>query len=107
MTKEYFRIEIMETQEVIECLPGETILLAVRKLGKKGIPLGCSGGGCGVCKIQIHAGRYETGKMSRAHISLEDLGKGIVLACKTKPLSNLRIAVLGKVKNNVLGDTHS
>lgn len=107
MTKKYFRIEIMETQEVIECLPGETILLAVRKLGKKSIPLGCSGGGCGVCKIQIHTGRYETGKMSRAHISLEDANKGIALACKTKPLSDLRITVLGKVKNNLLEDMKS
>jgi len=35
MDRNYFRIEITETQEVIECLPEETILLAVRKLGKK------------------------------------------------------------------------
>ncbi len=103
MDKNYFRIEIVETQEIIECLPEETILLAVRKLGKKGIPLGCYGGGCGVCKIHIESGRYEIiGKMSRAHVSVEDEAQGFALACKTKPLSDLRITVAGKMKKKVL-----
>ncbi|WP_237717053.1 2Fe-2S iron-sulfur cluster-binding protein [Cupriavidus basilensis] len=49
-------------------------------LGKRGIPAGCRGGGCGVCKVRIEAGRYHTAKMSRACLSeAEDRGVAAAL----------------------------
>jgi len=40
--------------------------------------------------------------MSRAHVSVEDEAQGFALACKTRPLSDLRITVEGKMKKKVL-----
>ena len=60
----------------------------------KVIPVGCRGGGCGVCRIRILAGEYEARKMSRKHIPEEDQAKGIVLACRIYPRSALSIEVL-------------
>jgi ferredoxin len=60
----------------------------------KVIPVGCRGGGCGVCRIRVIAGEFEAKKMSRKHIPLEDQQRGIVLACRVFPRSNLEIEVL-------------
>jgi len=57
------------------------------------IPVGCRGGGCGICRIRILTGRYESKKMSRKHISEDDQARGIVLACRIYPLSELKIEV--------------
>jgi ferredoxin len=66
-------------------------------LGRKGIPVGCRGGGCGVCKVRVLQGVYHTRKMSRACISDEEELRGVVLACKLFPESDLRVKVLGKM----------
>ena len=58
------------------------------------IPVGCRGGGCGVCRIRILSGDYEAKKMSRKHIPEEDQARGIVLACRIYPRSELEIEVL-------------
>lgn len=60
----------------------------------KVISVGCHGGGCGVCCVQILAGEFETKKMSRKHIPLEHQEQGIVLACRVYPRSDLEIEVL-------------
>ena len=57
---------------------------------------GCCGGGCGVCRMHIDAGRYEKVKrMSRAHVSGEDENNGTVLLCCVQPRSDL---VLSKIE---------
>ncbi len=60
----------------------------------KVIPVGCRGGGCGVCRIRVHAGEYEAKKMSRKHIPEEAQAQGIALACRVYPQSELSIEVL-------------
>lgn len=60
----------------------------------KVIPVGCRGGGCGVCRIRIVGGEYEAKKMSRKHISEDEQAAGIVLACRVFPRSDLEIEVL-------------
>ena len=75
------------------------------RLGKKGIPSGCHGGGCGVCKIEITSGDYETKKMSRAHISETEEAMGIVLACRVFPRSDIKLMVVGQLRKNVLRTT--
>ena len=57
------------------------------------IPVGCRGGGCGICRIEVLSGDYEALKMSRKHIPKEDQARGIVLACRVFPRSDLSIEV--------------
>lgn len=63
------------------------------------IPVGCRGGGCGVCRVRVITGVYEARKMSRKHITEEDQAAGIVLACRVFPRSALDIEVLPVEKN--------
>ena len=58
------------------------------------IPIGCRGGGCGICRIRVLEGEYETSKMSRKHVPEEDEARGIALACRVYPRSALSIEVL-------------
>lgn len=99
--KVFHQVTIVETGEVYRCREDETLLAGMERLGKRGIPVGCRGGGCGVCKVQVEAGEYSKRVMSRAYVSAEEEAAGIVLACRVKPLSDIRLAVLGKMKKNV------
>jgi ferredoxin len=71
-------------------------------LGRKGIPVGCRGGGCGVCKVEITSGQYTKRVMSRDHVTAEEEARGCVLACRVKPLSDISLKVVGKMKKNVV-----
>lgn len=97
----YFTVVIEETGESYRCPESRTVLEGMEALGKKGIPVGCRGGGCGVCKIEIVAGSYSKRVMSRDHVSEEEEAADIVLACRVKPTSDLRLKVLGQMKKNV------
>ncbi len=97
-----YEVVIEETDESFYCKEGQTILSAMAAMGKRGIPSGCHGGGCGVCKIQIIEGEVETKSMSSEHVSKTDIEQGKILACRTTPESNIRLKVLGKMSKNVL-----
>lgn len=98
-TGERHRVELAQTGETYDCLPDENILHGMARLGRRGIPIGCLNGGCGICKIAIETGNWRsTGPMSRAHISAEEEARGIVLACRAAPCTDIRIAVLGKMQ---------
>jgi len=100
--KQSFMVTIENTGESFSCQSHQHVLSAMSRMGKKGIPSGCHGGGCGVCKVQINAGTYETKKMSRAHISVEEEVSGCVLACRVFPRTDLRLTVIGKLQKNIL-----
>ena len=104
--KQPFVVTIENTEEGFSCQSHQHVLSAMSRMGKKGIPSGCHGGGCGVCKVQINAGTYETKKMSRAHISVEEEASGCVLACRVFPRSDLRLSVIGKLQKNILKKTN-
>ncbi|WP_416053216.1 2Fe-2S iron-sulfur cluster binding domain-containing protein [Cupriavidus basilensis] len=84
-------VEIAGSGQCYPCAPEQNLLRAMEALGKRGIPAGCRGGGCGVCKVRIEAGRYRTGKMSRACLSEAEEVSGFVLACKAFPDSDIRL----------------
>lgn len=67
----------------------------MESIGRKGIPVGCRGGGCGICRVLIVEGQVEARQMSRTQVTLDDEGSGIVLACKAKPLNDVRLRPLG------------
>ncbi|MGE3691891.1 MAG: 2Fe-2S iron-sulfur cluster-binding protein [Novosphingobium sp.] len=77
----------LASKQTFGCLDGETLLGAAIRSGRQIIRVGCRAGGCGMCKVRILGGRYETGKMSRAHVSEAEESKGFVLACRTMPSS--------------------
>lgn len=74
------------------CRENETVFRSMCRNQSGPVQHGCCGGGCGVCKMQILSGDYETvSKMSRAHISPEEESAGIVLLCCVEPRSDLKI----------------
>lgn len=97
----YFNVLIEETGESYRCSPGESLLAGMERLGRKGIPVGCRGGGCGVCKVEITSGSYLKRVMSRDYVSVEDEAADRVLACRVRPTSDITLRVLGKMAKNV------
>jgi ferredoxin len=103
-----FQITIENSGETFTCSPDNNVLRAMEQLGRKEIPVGCRGGGCGVCRVQVlDGGEYHTGKMSREQISEDDEAKGICLACKLVPDSDLQLKVVGKWQNQFVTSTSS
>lgn len=97
----YHTVVIEETGESYRCAQNESLLNGMERLGKRGIPVGCRGGGCGVCKIEVLAGSFTKRVMSRDYVSGEDEAAGRVLACRISPTSDIRLRVLGKMARNV------
>lgn len=83
------------------CPAEEAVLVAMERQGLAKIPVGCRGGGCGVCKVKVVEGTYTLGKMSRAQVSEEDEKAGLALACKLYPASPLVLEPLGKLLKRV------
>lgn len=100
----YYYVYVEDQSQSIMCYDNESVLQAMRRHHVKGITYGCYNGGCGVCKIEVLNGEYEiTGKMSRAYISEDEEKSGIVLACKIKPLGEMRVRVIGLTKETLEG----
>lgn len=97
-----FMVTIQETGESFPCRPGQSILEGMASLGRKGIPCGCRGGGCGVCKVEILDGCFSSKPMSRSHVSAQDEQEGRVLACRVYPESDIRLRVLGSMSRTVM-----
>ena len=96
-----FDVVIEDTGESFRCADSRSLLEGMEALGRKGIPVGCRNGGCGVCKVQVSSGTYASRVMSREHVSEEDERCGRVLACRVRPTSDVRLTVIGKMKESV------
>ena len=90
-------VTVKDTDDVFLCDEDKTVLEGMVRLGRRGIPAGCRGGGCGVCKVQVTQGEYEREVMSRQHVSEEDIDNGRVLACRIRPRSDLVVEVIGRM----------
>lgn len=91
------RIHIENCDESYVCADGVDVLRAMECLGRNGIPVGCRGGGCGVCKVRVLRGSYRTDPMSRACVSVAEETEGYALACKLFAIEDLRLHVVGKM----------
>ena len=94
-----FPVTVASSEEQFSCRADQHLLQGMRnfRLGMpmlEAIPVGCRGGGCGICRIRVVDGEYETLKMSRKHVSDDDEANGIALACRVYPRSALTIEVL-------------
>ena len=76
--------------EALPCLRGETVLSAILHSGAR-VFFGCSGGGCGVCKMRLISGHLDGGRYSTAVLSEEERRQGFFLSCQAKPMSDLTI----------------
>lgn len=91
-----YTIVIADTGESFTCTPGQSVLTALERCGRRAIPIGCRGGGCGVCRVEVvGAGAYRALKMSRAQVTSADADAGIALACKLIPEGDLTVRPLG------------
>ncbi|MCG8089634.1 MAG: 2Fe-2S iron-sulfur cluster binding domain-containing protein [Candidatus Thiodiazotropha taylori] len=91
-----FEIYVEDKDARFHCAAEQRLLHAMQAQGLGSIPVGCKGGGCGVCRVQITQGDYETRKMSRNHVSEAEEGQGIVLSCRVIPKSDLRLRLAPK-----------
>ena len=94
--REVYLITLADSGLSFPCAQEQNVLAAMERLGRQGIPVGCRGGGCGICRVQVVAGaHYRTLKMSRAQVSDADRVAGICLACKLIPQGPLTLRALG------------
>jgi ferredoxin len=91
-----FQIAVAETALSFPCRDDQTVLGAMIQARATVVQIGCRGGGCGVCRVQVLEGQYETGTMSHAQIGQSDRDQGIVLSCQLFPRSDLRLRALGR-----------
>ncbi len=94
-------VTIEGTGERYACAEDESLLAAMARLGRRGIPVGCRGGGCGVCKIEVVSGDFMAKAMSRDHVSAEDRDRNLLLACRVFPRGDLSVKVIGKMSRAV------
>lgn len=92
-----FSVLIQDCDVRFSCEAGDNLLRSMEALGRRGIPVGCRGGGCGVCKVRVVEGRFHTRKMSRACLSEQEEADGVVLACRLFAESDLSLQVVGKM----------
>lgn len=96
-TRPKVTVQIMQTDEIYDCATSESLLKGMLRLGRKGIPVGCVNGGCGVCKVHVLEGHCQSlGPISRAHVSAAEEAHGFTLACRVAPLTAVRLEVVGK-----------
>jgi ferredoxin len=92
-----YQVVMADSGTAFRCRPGQSVLEAMAAGGARCIPVGCRGGGCGVCRVQVMTGSYRLGRMSAAVISADEARGGLVLACQLYPLSDLRIVRVPRV----------
>ncbi len=91
-------VTIAQTGERYACAAGESLLAGMAKLGRRGIPVGCLNGGCGVCKVRVlHGAVRKLGPISRAHVSADEEGDGYALACRVVPDGDVELEVAGRL----------
>ena len=91
-----FRIEVLSGDIAFLCHAEQPVLTAMNDAGVRALKIGCRSGGCGVCRVKVMSGRFETGCMSMEHVGEQDRRDRIVLACKLFPRSDLVIAPLAR-----------
>jgi len=90
-------IHVTNTDETYACGDDLDLLRGMEALGRRGIPVGCRGGGCGICKVKITQGEFTTRKMSRAYVSEAEEADGVVLACRCYPRSDIDLVAVEKM----------
>lgn len=88
----------LDTGEQFPCAEDEKVLIAMERAGRKGIQVGCRGGGCGACRVKITAGDYDTMRMGKNYVDENEAAEGFALACRVLPKSDLQMHAAQKPK---------
>lgn len=84
------RITFAPSGVVADCHETDTVL-AVAKANGLNIPSGCTFGLCGTCKIRKLSG--DVHMVHNGGISDDDIAEGYILACCSKPIGQVEVAV--------------
>ena len=95
------QITLAQSAESFACRESESLLNGMYRTGRRGIPVGCRGGGCGVCRVRIRTGDYLAKPMSSDHITPADRQAGEVLACRVFPRCDLQVEVIGPLRRRI------
>lgn len=87
--KQVFRIRLEDGGRDFSCPASESVLVAMVRHGLRQVPVGCRGGGCGVCRVRVLSGPYRLGKVARIHLTEDDERRGLALACRLYPQGDL------------------
>lgn len=96
MAQELFTVVIEGSGQTFECRSDQSLLQGMERRRRADIPVGCRNGGCGICRVRILDGSYLALQMSRAQISEVDESARVVLACRVRPLSDIRLLRLSR-----------
>lgn len=86
-----FTVTLATTGRKFTCPDTTNVLVGMGYVGPDGIQVGCRGGGCGVCRVEVLEGTFLAKRMSKAHVTEDDLARNIVLSCRIIPTSDLVI----------------
>lgn len=86
-----YRISVVNRNQQYSCRPDDTLLAGMELKGARCIHVGCRSGGCGMCKIRILAGEFESKRMSRLHVTEAEAQQGFALSCRVLPRSDMVI----------------
>lgn len=84
------RLTLPQLGRCIPVAPEQTILQAALEAGVP-YPHGCRSGRCGSCKSQLIRGDVELGKHSPFALTEEDRAKGLILACRSVPTTDVTV----------------
>ena len=94
MSSAVHTISLSNRDSQFHCNEQQSLLHGVESQRIKAVQIGCRGGGCGVCKVRVLSGDYSSKKMSRKHVSADELNQGLWLSCRIFPLSDMVIEAL-------------
>ena len=83
-------------QRVLEAMAGSLFPKA-----KPGLTVGCRRGGCGICRVRVLEGNYETSAMSASFVSEAEQQEGYALACCIYPRGDLSLVPARKEVNQI------
>ena len=76
--------------------PDHMSVIEAAKIQNAKVPYGCIGGGCGICKMKVVDGQYRIDHEVKNALTDEEQKKGYVFLCRTYPLSDLQLELIGK-----------
>ncbi|MBZ9685987.1 ASKHA domain-containing protein [Clostridium estertheticum] len=93
------RIKTDNNISVIKAFKGQNLLKALIE-NNIIVQNPCNGKGtCGKCKVLITHGTRQTSKAETAHLSIQEIEKGIHLACSYKIVNDIELTVMSKEEN--------
>lgn len=84
-----YNIAVINRNKEFKVQAGETMLAGLERTCCDAIDVGCRGGGCGMCKVKVLSGTYQTKRMSSRHVCGQQAAVGFALACRLLPESDL------------------